>query len=83
VRATRPRREVHQLEPAYGSRRDEPLVADEECDTRLRLSCRVSNKGQRQYDWLLIDPGADTHPCVTLGEYTWTKAAAGLAGRLL
>ena len=31
----RPRREVHQLEPAYGSRRDEPLVADEECGTRL------------------------------------------------
>jgi SRSO17 transposase len=27
-----------------------------------RLSCGAGSKGQRLYDWLLIDPGADTHP---------------------
>lgn len=26
-----------------------------------RLSCGPGSKGQRLYDWLLIDPGADTH----------------------
>jgi SRSO17 transposase len=26
-----------------------------------RLSCGEGSKGQRLYDWLLIDPGADTH----------------------
>jgi SRSO17 transposase len=27
-----------------------------------RLSCGAGSKGQRLYDWLLIDPGADPHP---------------------
>jgi SRSO17 transposase len=27
-----------------------------------RLSCGGGSKGQRLYDWLLIDPGADSHP---------------------
>lgn len=26
-----------------------------------RLSCGKGSKGQRLYDWLLVDPGADTH----------------------
>jgi SRSO17 transposase len=27
-----------------------------------RLSCGAGSKGDRLYDWLLIDPGADSHP---------------------
>jgi SRSO17 transposase len=27
-----------------------------------RLSCGAGSKGERLYDWLLIDPGADSHP---------------------
>jgi SRSO17 transposase len=42
-------------------RRADELAASAPKRGWQRLSCGVGSKGQRLYDWLLIDPGADQH----------------------
>lgn len=44
-----------------GPRRADDLAASAPTRGWQRLSCGKGSKGHRLYDWLLIDPGADTH----------------------
>jgi SRSO17 transposase len=44
-----------------GPRRADELTASAPKRGWQRLSCGEGSKGQRLYDWLLIDPGADRH----------------------
>ncbi|HEY6425017.1 MAG TPA: IS701 family transposase [Pseudonocardiaceae bacterium] len=44
-----------------GPRRADELAASAPKRGWQRLSCGEGSKGQRLYDWLLIDPGADHH----------------------
>ena len=44
-----------------GPRRADELAASAPKKGWQRLSCGEGSKGQRLYDWLLIDPGADQH----------------------
>ena len=52
--------DAHFSTPA-GPRRADELAASAPKKGWQRLSCGEGSKGQRLYDWLLIDPGADQH----------------------
>jgi SRSO17 transposase len=52
--------DAHFTTPA-GARRADELAGSAPKRSWQRLSCGEGSKGQRLYDWLLIDPGADDH----------------------
>jgi SRSO17 transposase len=45
-----------------------------------RLSCGAGSKGQRLYDWLLIDPGAQSHPLLVRRSITSGELAYYIIG---
>jgi SRSO17 transposase len=51
----------HQFTTATGRRRADELAASAPKRGWQRLSCGQGSKGERLYDWLLVDAGADDH----------------------